>query len=348
MYNRPTNPTVMPPTEPVEHDHQGHGHDHDGAEHNCSHDHASHQHHGPAHSHADLRKTPARRLLQALAFSLVITVAQVIGGYLAHSLALLSDALHTLTDGIALLVSYLAIRLASRPASEQFTFGLRRAETLAAIVNSGVLIGISLWLALEGANRLLHPHEINGGIMVGVAAVSLVANLANSLLLRSGAKTNLNMRAAYLHVLSDAVVSMAVILGGIIIIYQPAFVWLDPILTLLIALWLIYESWAIVWHGTRVLLMSAPEDAPVREIQATLEALPGVRNVHHIHLWVLNDEAIHLEAHVDIADRHVSETAALAREIEKLLLEKWGVTHVTLQFESGRCGEKPALLAGHG
>jgi cobalt-zinc-cadmium efflux system protein len=286
--------------------------------------------------------------LQALAFSVVITVAQVIGGCIAHSLALLSDALHTLTDGIALLVSYAAIRLASRPASEQFTFGLRRAETLAAIVNSGVLIGISLWLAWEGASRLLHPHEVNGGIMVGVAAVSLVANLANTLLLRGGAKTNLNMRAAYLHVLSDAAVSLAVILGGVVIIYQPTFVWLDPVLTLLIALWLIYASWAIVWRGTRVLLMSAPDDTPVREIQTALETLAGVRNVHHVHLWVLNDEAIHLEAHVDIADRRVSETDALTLEIENLLLEKWGVTHVTLQFECGRCGENPTLLARHG
>jgi cobalt-zinc-cadmium efflux system protein len=294
----------------------------------------------------DVAQVPARRLLQALGISAIITVAQVVGGLLAHSLALLSDALHTLTDGIALLVSYAALRLSSRPASEQFTFGLKRAETLAAIVNSGVLIGISLWLLYEAVSRLLHPEPVTGWIMVAVASVGLVANITNTLLLRRGAEKNLNMRSAYLHVMSDGVVSLAVIVGGAAIIYDPALRWIDPVLTFLISVWLIYESWSIVWSGTRVMLMSAPDDVAVRDIQAALEALPDVRNVHHVHLWVLNDESIHLEAHVDIADdRRVSETSALGKQIEELLREKWSVTHVTLQFECGCCGEKPALVA---
>jgi cobalt-zinc-cadmium efflux system protein len=274
-------------------------------------------------------------------------VAQVIGGIFAHSLALLSDALHTLTDGIALFVSYAAVRLARRPASEQFTFGLKRAETLAAIINSGVLIGISLWLAWEAKNRLLHPEPVDGAIMVGVASVGLVANIINTILLRRGAEKNLNMRSAYLHVMSDGVVSLAVIAGGSAILYDPALTWLDPVLTLLISIWLIVESWSIVWSGTRVLMMSAPDDVAVREIQNVLQALSGVNNVHHTHLWVLNDDSIHFEAHVDIADRLVSETAELARTIETLLKEKFAITHVTLQFESGCCGEKPELLMGH-
>ncbi len=321
-------------------------HDHDHADHDCGHDHGHAGHH---HEHVDVSQVPARRLLQALGISSVITIAQVVGGVLAGSLALLSDALHTLTDGIALLVSYAALRLSRRPASEQFTFGLKRAETLAAIVNSGVLIGISLWLLYEAVHRLVYPPaEVTGWIMVCVASVGLVANIANTLLLRRGAEKNLNMRSAYLHVMSDGVVSLAVILGGAAIMYDPALKWIDPVLTFLISLWLIYESWAIVWSGTRVLLMSAPDDVPVREIQEALEALPEVRNVHHVHLWVLNDESIHLEAHVDITDRPVSETAPLGEKIEELLREKWGVTHVTLQFECGCCGEKPALVVNHG
>ncbi|MGA2052158.1 MAG: cation diffusion facilitator family transporter [Opitutales bacterium] len=320
---------------PPEHDHDhDHGHEH------------GHEHGGHHHEHVDVAQVPARRLLQALGISAIITVAQVVGGLLAHSLALLSDALHTLTDGIALLVSYAALRLSSRPASEQFTFGLKRAETLAAIVNSGVLIGISLWLLYEAVSRLLHPEPVTGWIMVAVASVGLVANITNTLLLRRGAEKNLNMRSAYLHVMSDGVVSLAVIVGGAAIIYDPALRWIDPVLTFLISVWLIYESWSIVWSGTRVMLMSAPDDVAVRDIQAALEALPDVRNVHHVHLWVLNDESIHLEAHVDIADdRRVSETSALGKQIEELLREKWSVTHVTLQFECGCCGEKPALVA---
>jgi cobalt-zinc-cadmium efflux system protein len=328
-------------------------HDHADHDHDCGHDHEDGHEHGHGghghHHHADVSQVPARRLLQALVISAVITVSQVAGGLLAHSLALLSDALHTLTDGIALLVSYVAMRLSRRPANEQFTFGLKRAETLAAIVNSGVLIGISLWLLYEAVNRLLHPEPVTGWIMVAVASVGLVANIANTLLLRSGAKKSLNMRSAYLHVMSDGVVSLAVIAGGAAIIYHPGLTWIDPVLTFLISLWLIYESWSIVWSGTRVLLMSAPDDVPVREIQTALEALPEVRNVHHVHVWVLSDESVHLEAHVDIvADRPVSETAPLGRQIEELLREKWGVTHVTLQFECGCCGERPALVAEHG
>jgi cobalt-zinc-cadmium efflux system protein len=324
-----------------------HDHDHD---HDDDHDHDhDHGHGGHHHEHVDVAQVPARRLLQALGISAVITVAQVVGGLLAHSLALLSDALHTLTDGIALLVSYAALKLSRRPASEQFTFGLKRAETLAAIVNSGVLIGISLWLLYEAVHRLIYPPaEVTGWIMVAVASVGLVANIANTLLLRSGAEKNLNMRSAYLHVMSDGVVSLAVIAGGAAIIYDPALRWIDPVLTFLISIWLIYESWSIVWSGTRVLLMSAPDDVEVRDIQAALEALPGVRNVHHVHLWVLNDESIHLEAHVDLPeDRRVSETSALGKQIEDLLREKWGVTHVTLQFECGCCGEQPELVAEH-
>jgi cobalt-zinc-cadmium efflux system protein len=331
----------MPP-----HTHCDHDHDHEDHDHDHGHDHGGHGH----HHHVDVAQVPARRLLQALAVSAVITIAQVVGGVFAHSLALMSDALHTLTDGIALFVSYVALRISRRPASEQYTFGLKRAETLAAIVNSGVLIGISLWLLYEAVNRLINPPaEVTGWIMVSVASVGLVANIVNTVLLQRGAEKNLNMRSAYLHVMSDAVVSLAVILGGVAIIYDPALKWIDPILTFLISLWLIYESWSIVWSGTRVLLMSAPDDVPVREIQAALQALPEVRNVHHVHLWVLNDESIHLEAHVDIAtDRPVSQTAELGRQIEELLRDKWGVSHVTLQFECGCCGESPALVVQHG
>jgi cobalt-zinc-cadmium efflux system protein len=333
----------MPPPFPTgsEPDDCGCGHDHSAGGHSAGRQNG-HDHHDHDHSAAGV---PAKRLLQALAVSAVITVAQVVGGVLAHSLALLSDALHTLTDGIALLVSYCAMRIAGRPANEQYTFGLKRAETLAAIVNSGVLIGISLWLLQEAVRRLMHPEPVTGWIMIAVAGVALIANATNTILLHRGAQENLNMRSAYLHVMSDGVVSIAVIIGGVAILHDPALSWIDPVLTFLISLWLIYESWAIVWSGTRVLLMSAPDDVPVRDIQAALEALPGVRNVHHVHLWVLNDLDIHLEAHVDIADRAVSQTAPLNAQIEELLRARWGVTHVTLQFECGRCGERPALLA---
>lgn len=302
------------------------------------HDHA----HGHGHSHAP-PAVPRKRLLQAMCVSLVITVAQIIGGIISGSLALLSDALHTATDAVALIISYFALKLGDRKSTTSFTFGLKRAEIMAAILNSGVLIGISLWLLYEAGRRFIHPEEIQPGIMAGVAFVGLVANVVNTILLQKGAKENLNMRAAYLHVMSDAVVSVGVILGGVAIMIWSSATWIDPLLTVLISLWLIKESWHIVWKASKVLMMAAPEEPTLQEVSQAIGELEGVRNVHHAHLWALNDQNVHFEAHVEIGDRKISETTVLLNIIEQKLHADYGINHVTIQFECGRC-EEDALV----
>jgi len=305
------------------------------------HDHGAHSHEGHSHS---AKGIPKHRLLQALGVSLVITTAQIIGGLISGSLALMSDALHTATDAVALVASFIAVKLGERPETESHTFGLKRAEIVAAAMNAGVLIGISLWLLYEAGERFIKPDQVQAGVMIGVAFIGLVANIINALLLQKGARDNINMRSAYLHVLSDAVVSIGVILAGVAILaLGPSFSWIDPLITVFISLWLIKESWGIVRESIRILMMGAPPGLDVKAVAAAVEKIEHVRGVHHVHLWSLNDQKAHFEAHIDIDDRLVSETACIADAIEDALHDAFGITHVTLQFESGRC-EDPTLI----
>ncbi|MEO0795182.1 MAG: cation diffusion facilitator family transporter [Verrucomicrobiota bacterium] len=305
------------------------------------HDHNAHSHEGHSHS---ARGVPKQRLLQALGISLIITAAQIIGGIISGSLALMSDALHTATDAVALVASFIAVKLGEKPGTEKHTFGLKRAEIVAAVMNAGVLIGISIWLLFEAAHRFVEPDSVAAGVMIGVATIGLVANIINAFLLHKGAQDNINMRSAYLHVLSDAVVSIGVILAGIaIMVLGPSFSWIDPLVTVLISLWLIKESWAIVRESLRILMMGVPDNLEIKAIAEAVEGVENVKGIHHVHVWSLNDQNIHLEAHVNIEDRMVSDTACLADEIEDLLHDKFEITHVTLQFESGRCTDEDLI-----
>ncbi|WOO40681.1 cation diffusion facilitator family transporter [Rubellicoccus peritrichatus] len=299
------------------------------------HDHSAHGHEGHSHS---AKGIPKKRLLQAMGFSLVITVAQIIGGIISGSLALMSDALHTATDAIALIVSYIAVKLGEKPRTDRHTFGLKRAEIVAAVLNAGVLIGISIWLMYEAILRYITPEEVEGGIMVGVATVGLVANIINSFLLHKGAKDNINMRSAYLHVLSDAVVSVGVILGGIAIMFFKV-TWIDPTLTLIISIWLIRESWGIVGEALQIIMMASPRGINLKDVEKSVVEIDGVCGIHHIHLWQLNDQSVHFEAHVEVEDKLVSNTACIIDAIEDRLHDDYSITHVTVQLEAGRCEE---------
>ncbi len=302
--------------------------------------------HGHGHSHAP-PAVPRKRLLQAMLISMVITVAQVIGGIISGSLALISDAMHTVTDSLALVISFFALKLGDRKSTMSFTFGLKRAEIMAAVLNSGILIGISVWLLYEAAVRFIHPEQVQPGIMAGVAAIGLIANIVNTILLQKGAKENLNMRAAYLHVISDAFVSVGVILGGIAIMIWENAVWIDPLLTVIISLWLIRASWSIVWKASKVLMMAAPDEPGLEEVSAAIMKHEGVVNIHHAHLWALNEQNVHFEAHVEVTgDLKVSDTMPLLDRIEKALHEHFGINHVTLQLECGRC-EENGLVREH-
>lgn len=282
------------------------------------------------------------RLFITMGLNFLITVVEIIGGLISGSLSLLSDALHNFSDGISIIVSYIALKISRRPQTSKYTFGLKRAEIIAAILNAGTLIVICFYFFREAYDRLVKPQTIDGGTMVIVASTGLLANIAGALLLRRGASGNLNFRSAYLHLLSDAMSSAAVILGGLAIIFLDVY-WIDPILTILISLYILKESWDIVKEAVNVLMMGAPESISVDEICKDLERLEGVNNIHHIHIWRLNEKNIHFEAHVEVNDMLISDTHSIAGSIEKVLAEQHGVTHITLQFETDKCKLKSVL-----
>jgi len=289
-------------------------------------------------SHHDEHATPVSgaRLLITLLLNLLITVAEIIGGILSGSLSLISDALHNFSDGIAIMVSYIAIRLNRQPKSAHYTFGLKRAQILAAIINSSVLVVISLYLFIESYQRFMHPQSIQASLMVIVAGIGLLANTLGTLLLRAGAQDNINIRSAYLHLLSDAVSSVGVILGGLAIYFWQVS-WVDPLLTVLISIYILRESFHILKEALDIVLMASPEEISLTKIAEKLTALEGVNNLHHVHLWQMDEHDIHFEAHVDVADRLVSETEPLLQKITEVLHENFEINHVTLQFECDAC-----------
>ena len=299
-----------------------------------------------AHTHAHTEpSTSTTRLFVTVALNLLITVVEIVGGILSGSLSLISDALHNLSDGVAIIITYIALKLSTRPNTERYTFGLKRAEILAAILNSATLIGIGAFLFKEAYHRFRTPAPIAGGLMIAVALIGLVANVIGTLLLRQGSQQNMNIRAAYLHLFSDAISSVAVILGGGAI-YFFDITWIDPLLTVFIAAYIIYESVEIVKEAVNVLMMGTPEDLSLQHIQRELEAVPGVRNIHHVHVWRLNDHDIHFEAHVDVEDMPVSQCQQISRQIEEKLHELHEITHVTVQFECNACSVK-GLVYNH-
>jgi len=289
------------------------------------------------HHHAsDSSETSGTRLLITMLLNFAITLVEIVGGLLSGSLSLISDALHNFSDGVAIIVSYVALRLSRKPKNEQYTFGLKRAQILAAILNAGVLLAISFYLLREAYSKLLHPQEIDGLLMFLVASFGLVANLIGTWLLRRGAKENLNIRSAYLHLLSDAVSSVAVILGGLAITLWQQY-WIDPVLTVLIALYVGWESWKIIQQALDVLMLKVPAHISLTALEKRLEQLPEVCDVHHIHLWQVDDHDLHFEAHVNTSLTTLQETAPLAKAMESLLQDEFGINHVTLQFEVGQC-----------
>ena len=293
-----------------------------------------------AHRHSTT--SSLRRLLITMILNFVITIADVIGGILSGSLSLLSDALHNFSDGIAVIISYIAIRLNERPKNQHYTFGMKRAEILAAVINASSLIIICFFLFKAAYSRLISPNPIAGGLMVGVAGAGFLANVIGTLLLRKNARENMNIRASYLHLLSDAISSIAVITGGLFIYFFQIY-WIDPVLTILISLYVLKESFSIIKTAVNMIMMGSPENISLADIKNEIESFPGIQNIHHVHVWRLNEREIHFEAHIEVEDMKVSETSQLLRQIENRLVEKFQISHVTLQFECGVCDSKTLI-----
>ena len=286
-----------------------------------------------SHDHSHAHVESGARLAIVVALNFIITIAEVIGGLMSGSLSLLSDALHNFSDGVAIIIAWIAIRLNTLPRSDTHTFGLKRAEVVAAVVNASALVAISVYLFLEAWQRFEHPQPIQGMVMIAVAGIGLLANVLGTSLLHRGSKHNMNLRAAYLHLLSDAVSSVGVILGGLAITFYDI-VWIDPLLTILIGLYVLKESLQILWRALGVFMLAAPPQVSLEAVRETMLAVPGVEGIHHLHLWQVSDQDIHLEGHVDVADQLLSSTTVIRNAIARALHDQLHINHVTLQIEA--------------
>lgn len=267
----------------------------------------------------------------------IITAAEVIGGLYSGSLSLISDALHNLSDALSIVVSYFAIKISQKSNDEKKTFGYKRATILAAVINSTVLIIISILLFKEAYFKFITPEKINGLIVIWVALIGLLANALGAYLLHKGSEEDINMKSAYLHLLSDALSSIGVVVGGIVIYYFNIY-WIDPLLTVIIGLYVLKESFEILKKAVNILMQGTPENIDINEIAEELEEIEAINNIHHVHIWGLNENTIFFEAHVNLKDDIlVSDTPKVYEDIEHELKEHFGITHITIQFEFNGC-----------
>ena len=299
-----------------------------------------HTHHH-SHSHNNLKE---RNLFISVLLNIVITVAQVIGGLISGSLSLLSDALHNFSDVLSLLISYIASKLAKKEASIHRTFGYKRAEILAAFINASTLIIVAILLIIEAIERFQNPIEIESGLVIWLSLIAIIANGFSVLLLKKDSGKNINIKSAYLHMLTDMMASVAVLIGGLLIKFYKVF-WVDGVLTLAIALYLIWVGYDLLKTSTKILMLFTPEHINIEDVVSKVHQIPKIKLLHHIHIWSLNDDEFHLEAHLDFTENmSITEFDAVLRKIEKLLHDEFHINHVTIQPEFNKDDVKEIIV----
>jgi len=297
----------------------------------------------PHESHHQAGNIKGNRLLTATILNFIIFFAEIAGGLISNSLSLITDALHNFSDGLAILIAWIANKIGNRPSNSKRTFGYKRIEILAAFLNALILIAISLYLFYEAILRILAPEPVKGMIMLIVAVIGLLANLTAVLLLRGYAKNNINIKAAYLHLFGDTLSSVAVIIGAILIYFFDLY-WIDPIITILIGIYIIKETWTILKQTIDILMQGSPEGLNLEMIRQDLEQIPEIANIHHVHIWNLDDQSVHFECHVALIENsRISETDNIYYKIEKVLKEKHHIGHLTIQFEHQLCDDKDII-----
>jgi len=284
-----------------------------------------------------------KNLFITIVLNIIITLSQVIGGIMSGSLALLSDAMHNFSDVLSLVIAWGANRLAARPRSETKTFGYKRAEIIAALFNASVLMGIAFFLIIEAVHKLYHPEPIDSIWVIGLGALSILLNALSVLLVKEDAHDNMNVKAAYLHLLTDVMTSVAVVVGGVLMYYFGLF-WIDPVVSALIAIYLIWASFGLVRESAAVLMQFAPDSIDLAEVEEAVCEHPAIANIHHVHIWRLDDHDIHLEGHLDLKeDKSTSEATRIVETLEKMLQERFDIGHTTLQCEFDRDDDKNVI-----
>lgn len=279
----------------------------------------------------------SRNLAITVILNGIITIAQFIGGILSGSLALMSDALHNLSDVISVILAYMAHRMGMKPQTIQSTFGYKRAEILAAFFNAVTLIVISVYLVFEAGKRFLGPKEVDYIWMLSLGILGFLANGLSVAILHQNKEENLNIRAAYLHLIGDAMTSVAVVVGGIFIWLFHVY-WIDPLVTVLISVYIFVHTFKILKESVGILMQFAPAQIEQNKVVAILQEIDQISSVHHIHLWQLSDHQIYFEAHLVLKSNYpVSDTQSVTENAKRLLNSHFGITHTTFQYEFITC-----------
>jgi len=284
------------------------------------------------HHHEHHHDTSGKNLGLTVLLNILITIAQVFGGFISGSVALLSDALHNFSDVISLLLTWFTKRLAKRKPTIKQTFGYKRAEILSAFINSVTLIAIAIFLIVEAIERVNNPQPVLSNLVIIFALISIIINTLSVLLLQKDAKSSMNIRSAYLHLLTDVMTSVAVMIGGILMKYYEIY-WIDSLLSLLIAVYLIYSSYQLLIDSLKILMQFTPKDVDILEIGEQINTIPEVKNIHHVHFWQLTDKDLFFEAHIDLErDIRITEFQEVLNKIEKVLA-KHQISHFNIQPE---------------
>jgi cobalt-zinc-cadmium efflux system protein len=297
-----------------------------------------------SHSHNHQHNLKDQKLFFTIILNIIITVAQVIGGIVSGSLSLLSDALHNFSDVISLVISFIASKLSKRKASINRTFGYKRAEILAAFINASTLVIVAVLLIIEAVKRFQNPQEIESNIVIWLSLLAIIANGFSVLLIKKDSKNNLNLKSAYLHLFTDMMASVAVLIGGLLMHYYQLF-WVDSVLTFLIAIYLIWVGYDLLKKSTKILMLFTPDQVNIKEILRVVHKIPKVNKLHHMHVWYLNDDELHLEAHLDLKENvSISEFDIILNKIEVLLHDKFQINHITIQPEFNKEDSKNVII----
>ncbi|HAW81615.1 MAG TPA: cation transporter [Balneola sp.] len=295
------------------------------------HDHKHHHHH-----HHNFNDSSTLKLWISIFLNLAITIAEFVGGILSNSLALLSDAVHNLNDTLSLAISLVARKISKKGANNDKTFGYKRAEIIGAFINLITLVLVALFLIKEGVERFFDPQPIDGFTMFWVAIVGLLGNFITAALLFKDSKDNLNLKSAYIHILSDGLSSVGVIIGGWLILKYEWYI-VDTFLTVGIGAYILWHSYHMLQETTDILMQSTPEQINLPELTSRIEKIHKVQEVHHVHVWRLDENEIMMESHIVVDEEDINEMEVIKKEIKTLLHDDFGIHHSTLEFECQPC-----------
>ena len=288
------------------------------------------------------REVSGRNILITIILNVIITAAQIVGGFISGSMALLSDAAHNFSDVISLVVTYWAARLSGRKQTLKQTYGYKRAGILAAFINTATLLIIAAILIWEAVSRLINPEPIAGSIVIYLAAAGIALNGLSLVFIRKDAESNMNIRSAYLHLFMDMLTSVAVFIGGFAIKYL-GWYRIDGILTIVIAIYLVYSSWGIFYRSIRIFMQFTPSHIDIEKIAVEITSIKGIKNIHHVHVWQLDEKELMLEAHIDLdEDYTISGFEEILEKVEAVL-ERFDIHHFNIQPELFRDDQKELI-----